>query len=73
MFEFTKGREEDILPKKIHLGHDHIEDMLESGYSIAKIGAMPGVQLEFDDTPLVKLVRPFFFFQLTIVLFNVVI
>lgn len=63
VFEFTKGREEDILPKKIHLGHDHIADMLESGYSIAEIGAMPGVQLEFDDSPLVKLVRPFSFFS----------
>lgn len=63
VIEFTKGRKDDILLKKIQLGLVDIVYMLEAGYRIAKIEAMPGVQLELDDSPPVKLVRYLSFFS----------
>ncbi|CAH1412942.1 unnamed protein product [Lactuca virosa] len=53
--EFTEGKEDDILPEKIQLGPEEIASMLEAGYSMAEIEAMPGVQVELDDSPPVEL------------------
>nr|KAJ0222047.1 hypothetical protein LSAT_V11C200077240 [Lactuca sativa] len=44
-------KEDDILPEKIQIGPEDIANMLEAGYSMAEIEAMPGVQVEFDDSP----------------------
>lgn len=73
VIEFNEDKEEDILPQQIELGLEDIVDMLEARYNIVEIEAMTGVQLELDDSLQVKLVRPLFFFQQTMVLFIVVI
>nr|KAJ0215063.1 hypothetical protein LSAT_V11C300144060 [Lactuca sativa] len=55
--EFTKGKDDDILPEKIQLGPEEIASMLEAGYSMAEIEAMREVQVELDDSPPVELDR----------------
>ncbi|CAH1453032.1 unnamed protein product [Lactuca virosa] len=55
VIEFTEGKEDDILPEKIQVGLEDIANMLEVGYSMAEIEAMPGVQVELDDSLPVEL------------------
>ncbi|CAI9298920.1 unnamed protein product [Lactuca saligna] len=53
--EFTEGKEDDILTEKIQLGPEEIASLLDVGYSMAEIEAMPGVQVKLDDSPPVEL------------------
>nr|KAJ0198598.1 hypothetical protein LSAT_V11C700365680 [Lactuca sativa] len=55
VIEFTKGKEDDILPEKIKIGPEDIANMLEAGYIMAEIEAMLGVKVELDDSPPVEL------------------
>nr|KAJ0218561.1 hypothetical protein LSAT_V11C300112750 [Lactuca sativa] len=51
VIEFTEGKQEDILPEKIQLELLDIANMLEVGYNMIGIEAMPGIQVELDNSP----------------------
>ncbi|CAI9275133.1 unnamed protein product [Lactuca saligna] len=55
VIEFIEGKHEAILPENIQLGLLDIANMLEAGYSMIEIEAIPGVQVELDDSPPVEL------------------
>ncbi|CAH1420671.1 unnamed protein product [Lactuca virosa] len=48
--EFTEGHASDVLPDKFKISVKGIANLLEAGYSMAKIESMGRLEIELDDT-----------------------